>query len=175
MTIDYAAGTFTVTGRTETIMVDENTLIWGRLGYSNSLGETGGFTPSDGGTVEESKYQRFIDTTYAFTDLEEGDIVEVKAFIVDENTLLAAVIKVANCPDKKSVAFTAPLASVDCDLRIVTFDGENWIGAVCPGAILLDADGAVMTLCDFQPGDPVDVKGFPMESDTLKICEMILQ
>ena len=173
--IDYAAGTFTVIGRSETIKVDENTLIWGLLGNSNSLGGTDDFSPSGGGTIEESKDQRLTYITYTFTDLEVGDIVEVKAFIEDETTLLAAVIKVANCADKQSLTFTATLATVDCDTRIVTFDGETWIGAVCPGAILLDADGAVMTLCELQTGDLFAVKGFPLEGDTLKICEMVLQ
>jgi len=176
VTIDYGAGTFTVKGRSETITVDENTIIWGVItrnfykpvdekvagGPNNSLCDNPGF------------YTRERDTLLTFTDLQEGDVIEVKANIIDENTLLAVSIKLANCNyvEKNCVQFDAYLASVDVDNRLVTFDGLSWIGLVCMNSSLIGLDGEPLTLADFIVGDFVAVKGFPLEGDTLKICQM---
>ena len=114
------------------------------------------------------------DTSLTFADLEVGDIVEVKANVVDESTLLAVAIKLANCVDMEAqcVRFEATIATLDVDARTVTFDGLAWDGIICKGAKLLDADGLEITLADFAPGELVDVKGVPGEDDVLKICFM---
>jgi len=165
--IDYAGGTFTVTDRPETIAVDENTVIWGRVQPGPSLSS---------GTGEGGHYQYMhrgpYDTTFQFTDLAVGDVVEVKANILDADNLLAVKIKLANCSSRKCIEFEAVLATIDADNRIVTFDALEWTGNVCPGAILTDSDGQELTLADFSPGETVAVKGFEIEEDNLNICVM---
>jgi len=165
-TIDYAAGTFTVTGRSEVILVDDNTVIWGHTSLALAAGDGG--DGGEGNIVKDTRIRIY----YEFTDLAVGHVVEVRADIVSPDTLLAVSIKVANCSFKKSVEFSAYLASVDVPARIVTFDGLPWIGVVCPQAALIDLDGQPLTLADFAAGDFVAVKGFPLEADTLYICLM---
>ncbi|SYZ72549.1 exported hypothetical protein [Candidatus Zixiibacteriota bacterium] len=179
ISIDYDAMTFTVANRTEVITVDENTEIWGNIvhqyGYDNRVN---GDTPPSGGAGKLIYQYQFMsssrDTTLTFADLTIGDVVEVKADIVDESTLLAVKIKVANCLDQEPqcTQFTAPLASVDVDGKIVTWEGNSWIGLVCKGSQLLAADGTELTLADFAVGENVAVKGLPLTGDTLKVCKM---
>ncbi len=173
LTIDYANNTFTVKGRTEAITVDENTVIWGQIIVSrepNSLGDgTGeGYQYQTGDQKNRGQH----DTTLAFTDLVVGDIVEVRANIVDESTLLAVTIKVANCGQSSCLKFYSYLASIDVDTRIVTFTDQTWIGWVCNGAQLTGLSDETITLADFVVGDYVYVKGYPTTGDTLKICQM---
>jgi len=178
VTIDYAAGTFTVAGRSETIVVDSNTLIWGNI-IVKHYGDPHQFqnrnqisAGSCASKLNPDYYVTTRDTILALTDLAPGDVVEVRAKIIDEATLLAVKIKVANCTDKVCVEFTATLASVDVDARIVTFDGLAWIGNVCNGVRLIGLDGEPLTLADFAPGEIVAVKGIPLEGDALRICQM---
>ena len=165
-TIDYAAGAFTVTGRTEVILTDDNTVIWGREQASLS------FAASDGGSDGVGEIGKATRIYYEFTDLAVGHVVEVMANIAGPDTLLAAFIKVANCSFKISVEFSAYLASVDVSSRIVTFDGLSWIGDVCLQTALLGLDGQPLNLAEFAVGDFVTVKGFPAEADVLSICLM---
>jgi hypothetical protein len=175
--IDYAAGTFTVAGRSEVIQVDDQTLIWGsvtkrqatfsdRYEYRHQLATPAGTGPTS------LIYRR--DATIAFTDLQPGDVVEVKANILTEEALLAVAIKLTNCSEfeTRCVKFEATIATLDIDLRIVTFTDLAWIGTVCNGAQLLDADGLPIALDDFSVGDAVAVKGLPLEADSLRICRM---
>jgi hypothetical protein len=159
--IDYAALTFTVAGRTETITVDSNTFIWtGVAGLFQSQGvglKTGG---------------RF-DSVLVFADLQVGDVVEVKANTVDEATLYAVKIKVANANYTACVNFEDVLASITMPKRLVTFNQLAWIGKVCQNASLIGADGEVITLQDFAVGDLVAVTG-RADGDTLRISEMII-
>jgi hypothetical protein len=174
--INYAAGSFTVAGRLETITVDDATLIWGNIitrhpgssnQYQNQEMVGGGCAKANPGFYTTSN-----DTILALTDLAVGDVVEVKANIVDETTLLAVKIKLANCHQKECVVFTAALASVDVEAATVTFDGYDWSGVVCKNALLTGLDGEPLTLADFAAGEWVTVKGFPLDETTLKICEM---
>ncbi|NMC43995.1 MAG: hypothetical protein GYA46_08745 [candidate division Zixibacteria bacterium] len=174
--IDYAAGSFTVAGRTETILVDSATLIWGNIitrhqgtgnEYQNQEMAGSGCAKANPGYYTTSR-----DTILTLTDLAVGDVVEIKANIVDEATLLAVKIKLANCTEKICVTFTAALASVDVEASLVTFDGYDWTGQVCKNAVLLGLDGEPLTLADFAVGEWVAVKGFPVDETTLKICEM---
>ncbi len=176
--IDYAAGTFTVTNRSETITVDENTLIWGNLiVYHNGSDGVSGSQTADASTflrrnpfeVQDMEVERVI---YEFSDLQVGDEVEVRADIVDPGTLLALKIKVANCNYKKSIEFVGYIATIDVANRVVTFQDMAWIAAVCPGASLLDINSQPITLDDFSVGEMVAVKGFPLDTDALQICEM---
>ena len=183
-TIDYAAGTFTVFGRTETIVIDENTVIWGKIPYNN--GPYGGNdkdpvitgssdASTDDPSQERNRYRNAVDTIYSFTDLQPGWILEIKANIVDENTLAAFDIKVLGCNYQNAERFVDYLATVDVDNQVVTFQTEAWIGSVCNGASLLDIDGNVLTLADFAAGDYVAVKGVALTEDTLRVCELIKQ
>lgn len=165
--IDYAGGTFTVAERPETIAVDESTVIWGRIQPGALL--TSG---PDGGGGYGYTHRGQYDTTFQFTDLAVGDVVEVRANIVDTDNLLAVKIKLTNCNSKKCVEFEAVLATVDAESRIVTFDALEWIGNVCQGAVLTSADGQTLTLADFSPGETVAVKGFEVEENELNICVM---
>ena len=174
--VDYNAGTFMVKNRTETITVDENTIIWGVItrNFYKPVDEKEAGGPGNSLCDNPGFYTRERDTLLNFTDLQEGDVVEVKAITVDENNLLAVSVKLANCNDveKSCVQFEAYLTSVDVDNKLVTFDGLNWIGFICKNALLLGLDGEALTLADFIVGDYVAVKGFPLEGDTLKVCEM---
>ncbi len=169
--IDYAAGTFTVYNRTETITTDENTVIRGTLtSQQNAVFKNVG--PQNNQNRDCMGKDR--DTLYAFTDLQVGDVVEVKATIVDEATLLAVKIKIANCDAKQCVTFDAVIGTIDLAARNVTFIDLDWLGWVCPNALLLDSDGGDLLLEDFNEGDQVTVKGFPTEEGTLKICVLTL-
>lgn len=178
--IDYGLGTFTVAGRSETIMIDDATIIWGNL-IIRHPGDNGMFQNQNnyagcGLKPTAGYYGTQRDTVLTFTDLQVGDVVEVKANVVDENTLLAVKIKLAECTDySRSIQFTASLASVDTDARIVTFDGQTWIGTICQGTKLLASDGTPQTLSDFAVGETIAIKGVPLVGDTLKICEMLEQ
>ena len=177
VTIDYAAGTFMVAGRAEVIHVDDQTLIWGpvvkrqatfgdRYEYQYQLAMSAG---TGSGYVT---YRR--DATLAFTDLQPGDIVEVKADILGPDALQAVVIKLVNCNEfeTRCVQFESTIATLDIDSRIVTFVDLAWVGTVCNGAQLLDADGLPIALDGFGVGDAVAVKGLPLEADSLRICQM---
>ncbi|PWB72548.1 hypothetical protein C3F09_06500 [candidate division GN15 bacterium] len=175
--IDYAAGSFTVKNRPENILVDSATLIYGVMVRVFEPPVDGGSRQQLGtgaGDGEGSGYRYAKDTVLTLTDLAVGDIVEIRAKTIDENTLLAVYITLAACNnvEKKCVEFSTTLASIDVDARIVTFDGYSYIGTVCNGASLIGLDGETLTLADFAVGDYVAVKGFPLEGDTLKICQM---
>jgi len=173
--IDYAAGTFTVAGRSEVITTDSATVFWGNIVVRHQLNRYQNQEQSAGCLLRLNP--EYFTTAHAtplvFTDLEVGDVVEVRANIIDESTLLAVMVKVANCNDKECVTFSAALATVDVDARTVTFDGLDWLGTVCNGARLIGLDGEELTLADFAVGDYVAVKGFPVDDQTLKICEMV--
>ena len=85
---------------------------------------------------------------------------------------MVSSMKMANVSLRICTEFESVLASVDYTERIVTFDDNDWTGTVCPGAQLLDAAGAPLTLEDFVTGEAVYVKGFPASDGTLKICIM---
>ena len=176
-TIDYGAGSFTVKNRAETIVVDENTNIWGVLPEWQRGSEDNGtnkFGTSTNAEQSDDSPRRERHTTYEFSDLQVGDILEIKANILDENTLYAVSIKMANSGFNACTEFESVLASVDYTERIVTFEDNDWIGNVCPGAQLLNAGGAPITLEDFVSGESVYVKGHPVSDgdDLLKICVM---
>lgn len=170
-TIDYAAGTFTVYGRTETITIDENTVIWGTLTNQQNAALSNTALQNNQNRDRVGKER---DTLFAFSDLAVGDVVEVKANILDETTLLAVKIKLANCSAKECLTFDAVISTIDLTARNVTFVDLSWLGWVCPNAQLLDAEGGDLLLEDFAAGDQVTVKGFPTEDGTLKICIMTL-
>ncbi len=171
LSIDYTAGTFTVYGRTESIVTDSNTIIWGRFTSreSNALSNT-----DPQGNAHRDRLIKDHDVQYVFSDLQAGDVVEVKAKIVDENTLLAVKINVANCSTKECVTFAAGLAGINVSERTVTFENLDWQGWICPKAELVDDEGTALLLEDFVVGDQVSVKGFPTADGTLKICVMTL-
>lgn len=171
LAIDYANNSFTVKGRTETITVDANTVIWGQISYSReqiSLGD------GSGPAYQEKEGKGFgrHDTTLAFSDLVAGDVVEVKANVVSPGILLALRIKVANCGQHPCLEFRSYLASVDVAAKIVTFTDQTWIGWVCQGAKLTGLSDETLTLADFAVGDYVNVKGYETTGDTLRICQM---
>ncbi len=170
-TIDYTAGTFTVYGRTETIAIDENTVIWGTIStrQNAALGDSEPQT-----NQQRERLIKDRDTIFTFTDLAVGNVVEVRANVVDEANLLAVKIKLANCADKQCITFDAVLAAVDLDNNTVTFVDLDWVGTVCPNAQLLDGEGNELLLADFSAGDQVSVKGFPAADGTLKICLLTL-
>lgn len=175
--IDYASGVFTVKNRTESILVDSATMIYGVIVRIFEPPTDGEIRQQQGGSLGGGSGYRIQarDTVLSLTDLAVGDVVEVRANIIDESTLLAVSITLAACNEieKKCVEFTANLATVDVDARIVTFDGFAYIGTVCDGAKLTGLSGEPLTLADFSAGELVSVKGFPLVGDTLKICQMV--
>ncbi|MEW5874453.1 MAG: hypothetical protein AB1752_04650 [Candidatus Zixiibacteriota bacterium] len=174
-TIDYAAGTFTVADRPETILTDENTVIWTKVEVPrNGMAKTGG-PGTTGPNYNHARFYSIYDSALVFSDLKVGDSVVVKAEVVDETTLLAVSIKLPGDCLVRSVVFTDELAAVDVTTRTVLFETESWIGFVCANALLTDAVGTSLTLADFAAADLVYVKGHPVSTDTLQICEMIKQ
>lgn len=179
-TIDYGAGTFTVKGRTETLTIDENTVIWGKLPYNYSPAEgnskdgfSSGSMDNEGDQPYLNQNRQAVDTFFTFTDLQPGYLLEIKANLVDETALLAVEIKVLGCNWRQSVQFEDYIATINYETGEVAFDGNDWIGTICPGAALLDAEGGTLTLEDFASGDYVLVKGVPLpEEGFLKICAM---
>jgi len=159
--IDYENNTFMVSNRTETITVDENTVIW-----ANAVNFYGG-----GSNV--SKVGGRTDSLLSFANLAIGDEVEVKANIINEETLLAVKIKLPYVNFNDCYSFEDIIASIDYQARIVLFEQQAWIGKICPKARLYDAAGGPISLQDFEIGDAVEVKG-RAAGDTLKICEMQL-
>jgi len=174
-TINYAAGSFTVYGRNETVMIDGNTVITIKVLDRRSPG----IAAADDGALlvqpndDLTLHSQAIDSLLEFTDLGVGMTLEVKADIVDPTTLLAVKINVAARAFMPSLEFTDYLASLDGPNRLATFESELRVGYVCPGALLLDSDGETLSLADFAAGDLVDVKSVLLATDTLKISEMI--
>jgi hypothetical protein len=177
--IDYAEGTFTVNGRTEIITTDENTLIWGCNIYRQYFGREQMNGPGEDPTAFKPFPDSFVnkgrDTLILFTDLQVGDIVEVRANIVDESTLLAGIIKLAGENFKKCVEIVDAIASIDYETRAITFESVDWTGTICKGAKLLNVDGDAILLTDFVAGDLVWAKGIPIDETELQICQMTLQ
>lgn len=170
-TIDYANGTFTVFGRSETILIDENTVIWGTKTTNQHQALTGQEPQQN---QSQERYRKDEVIPYAFTDLEAGDVLEIRADIVNETTLLAISIKIANCSQKQCITFDAPIATIDLELNQVTFVGVDWIGTVCNNALLLGVDGNPIALEDLAVGTLVSVKGFPTSETELKICKITI-
>lgn len=178
LAIDYGSETFTVANRTETITTDSFTLIWAtvtryysgpdQMRQHGTCEDATGEGPGNDGVMRR-------DTILTFTDLEVGDIVEVRASVIDSTSLLAGKIKLVACNDvqQRCIEFSDYLASVDSQSGLVTFDNNSWLGMVCPSARLIGIDGLPLSLDEFSAGDFVDVKGFPLESDTLKVCQLV--
>jgi len=176
-TIDYAAGTLTVSSLTETVNVDENTVIWGVTssivdGSPLKQENTSGMATGEGNGYRVVRN----DTLLTITDLKEGDVIELRAWQIDATSLLAGMIKLTNCGDAvcQCLEFSDYLASTDNETRIVTFENQAWIGWICPGAVILDSDGNSLTFCDLAVGDYVAVKGYALDGDTLKISLLTL-
>ncbi len=167
--IDYAANTFTVAERAETITVDENTVIWT---VTVNLGEGNvdqGSRQQDGQALSGGDhYRNETFTVVPFADLKVGDVIELRANVVDEATLYAAKIKLTADCQSICVTFSSYIASIDIDTRIVTYQDQAWISAVCPGAKIYSLDGADITLADLAVGDYVSVKGYPLDETNLK-------
>jgi hypothetical protein len=171
--IDYAAGSFTVANHIQIIMIDSNTYIWGNISHDRMRNRVGIDDMTGNNSAGKVTPNANWDTVLTFTDLEVGDIVEVRANIVDSSTFLAVSIKLANCESKqRCVIFNAHLATIDVDTRIVTFNENPWIAWVCNGAQLTALDGAMLTLADFNVGDYVAIKGVPITADSLKVSQM---
>ncbi|MGB5107547.1 MAG: DUF5666 domain-containing protein [Candidatus Zixiibacteriota bacterium] len=165
--IDYTAGTFTVNGRSETILVDAGTIVYAHLSdFEHGLSKRGHGGDDDDDAVG-------ADTILSFTDLKVGDSVEVHANIVDTATLLAVRIELeGNHGMINEVEFKATIASIDAATRTVTFNGQTWNGTVVETAVLLGYNNEPISLSDFAVGQLVAVKGFPGATETLSIVRM---
>ena len=173
--IDYEAGTFTVMYQAETITTDENTVIWtvvpemNRGDGNDDYGDPG--VGSNTGDAPDIPYQ-VRHAYYEFGELEVGDVVEVRAFIIDENTLLAASIKLANSVYRLCIDFDATLTAIDYDTRMVSFAERDYESYVCAGADLHTVDGDALTLEDFAVDDAVHVRGYETDEGYFKVSEM---
>ncbi|MBK7142993.1 MAG: hypothetical protein IPH75_13025 [bacterium] len=174
VTIDYALGQFTVAGKSDIILVDENTLIFGVTKEWKGQPEMEETQPAAAKYSPDGKGNAVDHRVYfTLSDLTEGDVVEVKAIMVDPTTLLAVQIKIANCePKADCTQFETTIATVDYTTRNITFTDQTIQGWVCPGAKLLDAAGEALTLEDFLVGDAVTVKIQPYEEEVWKVAEM---
>ncbi|RME19047.1 MAG: hypothetical protein D6800_14785 [Candidatus Zixiibacteriota bacterium] len=157
-TIDYMAGTFTVESRSETIMTDSMTFIFGKINRAsgrNSSGLSGG---DDGNGGDDNGWREPL----AFTDLAVGDSVEVWANVVDASHLLAVAIELEDEDrnQEQEVEFKDTLATVDAGSGVVTFVNDTRTGIVSESAILEDLNKQPIALGDFSAGELVEVKGF---------------
>lgn len=166
LSIDYGAGSFTVSGRTESILVDAATVIYAKLSPSQrELGKQG---HDDNGDLDSSTY-----TPLSFTDLQLGDSVEVHANIIDASTLKATAIELEDADGiLEDIEFKATIASIDPITRTVTFTGQNWVGTVSETALLTGFNYETIALTDFPVGQLVEVKGFPGQGDALEVVRM---
>ncbi len=163
--IDYSAGTFSVTGRTETITVDASTIIYAHLSHSeDGLGKRGRGSDDAIGAM---------DTLLSFTDLKVGDSVEVHANFVNASTLQAVRIELEDLDGViEDIQFTAAIATIDVATRTVTFVGQTWNGSVSATAVLTGFNNEPIALDNFQVGQLVEVKGFPGAGSTLQVVRM---
>ena len=165
--IDYNAGSFTVSSRGETILVDGSTIIFAHLSeLEHGLSKRGRGGDDDGAVVG-------TDTVLNFTDLHVGDSVEVHANIVDATTLLAVFIELEdNHGMMNDVEFKATISSIDAANRTVTFNGQTWSGMVAETAVLTGFNNEAIALTSFAVGQLVEVRGFPGEGTALQIVRM---
>lgn len=168
--IDYAAGTFQVTTRGETITTDANTQIFAKRKDTRN-GQPGSMHGGDDDIEDE-----FDDVMVPieFADLSMGDTVEVYANIVDANTLYAVAIELEDgaIEHAMEVEFKDVLASIDPVSGTVTFQNQTWTGTVLPGAELAGLNNEPLTLGDFSAGELVEVKGFKTGDQTFDIVRM---
>ncbi len=164
--IDYAAGTFTVSGRSETILVDAGTIIFAHLSESeHELGKRGHGGDDDAVGA--------MDTVISFTSLQVGDLVEVHANIVDANTLQAVRIELEDMDGViDDIQFKAAIATINVATRTLTFVGQTWSGTVSATAVLTGFNNEPIALGDFPVGQLVEVEGFPGTGDALQIVKM---
>ena len=165
--IDYTAGTFTVSGRSETILVDAGTIIYAHLSESeHELGKRG-----HGGDDDDAVGA--MDTVLSFTSLQVGDLVEVHANIIDANTLQAVRIELEDMDGViNNIQFKAAIATINVETRTVTFTGQTWNGTVSESAVLTGFNNEPIALSDFPVGQLVEVEGFPGTGDAFQIVKM---
>ena len=91
----------------------------------------------------------------AFSDLNVGDRVEVKAFRQTDNTLLAVRIKLEDMPENE-IEFTAQIESIvgsDITINGITFSTDS-------NTVFLDDNRMPVTIASLAVGMWVEVKGF---------------
>ncbi len=169
--IDYANATLTVEGRPELIQITVETEIWTVVPH-----QIGSTLSENSPACEESRYRYKEDQhiLLEITDLQVGDEIEVRADYDEVDILSAVKIKLATECDNRSVMFESTVATIDYDAGIITFTDQQWIGTICPNAILLNSDGEPLALGEIVVGDMVAVKGYPLEDGTLRICRLTL-
>ncbi len=165
--IDYTAGQFNVSGRSETILVTSTTQIFTKINHrEHFLGKRG--------QGEDDGFVAGRDTVIAFTSLQIGDSVEVHADIIDAATLRATIIEVEDflLGEPMDLQFKATIASINAVTRTVDFAGQSWNGTVAESAVLTGFNNEPIALSDFPVGQLVEVKGFPGMGDQLTIVRM---
>ncbi len=162
--IDYAAGTFMVNGRTETITTDSATLIFGRT-HDRSVSSAASDSSDDDNSGR---------TPIDFANLKVGDVVEVHANQIDTLTLYAVAIEVEDgaFDEELEIEFKDILATIDVATRTVTFKNSTLTGVVAGTADLRGLNNESITLDDFAVGQIVEVKGFEATDGSIEIARM---
>ncbi len=164
LSIDYAAGTFMVSGHTETITTDSATIIFGRV-HDRGVESAASDSSDDDNTGR---------TPIEFANLKVGDVVEVHADRVDASILYAVAIEVEDgaFEDELEIEFKDIIASIDVATRTVTFQNSTLTGVVVATADLRGLNNESITLADFAVGQIVEVRGFEMSPGTIEVARM---
>lgn len=164
LSIDYAAGTFMVSGHSETITTDSATIIFGRT-HDRGVESAASDSSDDDNTGR---------TPIEFANLKVGDIVEVHANQVEPSTLYAVSIELEDgaFENELEIEFKDVIASIDATTRTVTFQNSTLTGVVAATADLRGLNNESITLADFAIGQIVEVKGFEMSAGTVEVTRM---
>lgn len=164
--IDYGAMTLTLANGAF-VITDANTYIFvkveQRLTFNSSA--------SDGG--DEDSDNR-LHKPLLFSDLSLGDTVEVYANVLLSGEYYAVAIELEDGAFEAGleVEFKTTLASVDTAGGVVTFNGQPWTGQVDGAADLRGLMNEPLLLTDFAAGQLVEVKGFKIGTDSLRVVVM---
>ena len=164
LSIDYAAGTFMVSGHSETITTDSATIIFGRT-HDRGVESAASDSSDDDNTGR---------TPIEFANLKAGDVVEVHANRTSASTLYAVAIEVEDgaFEDELEIEFKDIIASIDVANRTVTFQNSTLTGMIAVSADLRGLNNETITLADFAVGQIVEVKGFEMSAGTIEVTRM---
>jgi hypothetical protein len=175
--IDVANSSLTVANRAETILVDSNTVIFGRSPDHHVSASGEGDDDDNSGDDDEGEFRG--DTLLTLADLAIGDSIEVHALIIDSATLLATLIEVEDGAFEDEgaaqVEFRDGVATLDTLTRTITFLTQPWVGIVAENADLRDLNENIIPLADFFACQMVEVRGFVISGDTIAVVRMEME
>jgi hypothetical protein len=155
--IDTLTGTFTVIGRTETIITDANTRIFAKVRVRRESGRV-----TSDGDGDTSRVMEEI----PFSALQVGFVVEVHANFAPDSQLLATRIELEDGfedeleDEDDEREFKATITTINYSTREVSFDGSFGTGVVSVDAQLEGLNGESVSFDHFVVGQLVEAKGY---------------